>query len=303
MSEKTGISWTDHTFNPWWGCHKISAECTNCYAETTSERFHPGHWGLNAPRKFFSDKHWNEPLKWDVKAKQEGVRRRVFCASMSDVFETHPREEVGIDQIKERRRLWELIQKTPNLDWLLLTKRPENFYLMLPWITRPVNDGGRYMDEEQLAEVAKPWPNVWLGVTAGVRSSLDRVVTLRATPSVKRFISCEPLLEHITAEDWDDVLVANLDPGDSYNDGKDLPPSPIDWLIVGDESGPGRRPAQADWVRTARDAAARNGVAFHFKQWAGGPQAGIDGLRTKGRDGKIHLPMLDGQQHAAFPAQ
>ena len=153
--------------------------------------------------------------------------------------------------------MWELIKNTPNLDWLLLTKRPENFGAMLPWLG-------------PLSPVISlpPWPNVWLGVTCGVRASLPRVELLRRTPAAVRFISCEPILEEITADDWDRVL-----PG-------------IDWLIVGDESGPRARPADLDWVRIACDAAARHNVRFHLKQWD---------------RGRTHLPMLDGRQWVEFP--
>lgn len=293
MSENTAITWANDTFNTWWGCHKVSAECLHCYAEATAERFHPGHWGLKQPRWFFGDKHWNEPRKWNAKAKRDGVRRRVFCSSMADVFELHPVPEIKEKQDEARARLWALILETPDLDWLLLTKRPENFATMLPW--RVSGD---------------PWSTVWLGVTAGVLASLDRVKILRDTPAAVRYVSCEPILEHIPAEAWDKalgnpgvprpVMFTEREPLlQQYADHWSA--SRIHWLIVGDESGKNRRPASANWVRTARDAAARHGVAFHLKQWAGEPQDGIEGTRTTGRNGKIHLPMLDGTQHAEFP--
>ncbi len=294
MSEKTGISWTDHTFNPWWGCHKVSDECTHCYAEATAERFHPGHWGLKAPRWFFGDKHWDEPLRWNKRAERDGVRSRVFCASMADVFEDHPVAETHQAQDVARARLWNLIQLTPHLDWLLLTKRPENFATMLPWEAVARHERAIGVPYDPLS----PLGNVWLGVTAGVRASLPRIAILRKTPAAVRFVSCEPLLDEITANDWRKAL----DPNPTTICDFSAPVVwPIHWLIVGDESGKDRRAAQADWVRIARDAAARYGVAFHLKQWAGETQPGIEGQRTTGRDGKIHLPMLDGVQHASFP--
>jgi len=254
MSEKTAISWTDHTFNPWWGCTKVSAECTNCYAETFDKRVGGKNWGINAERRFFGDKHWSQPLKWDAAARAAGVRRRVFCASMADVFE----ERNDLDEA--RARLWILIAKTPSLDWLLLTKRPEHMRFAIPW-----------------AVEGEPWRNVWLGTTAGTSAALDeRVPVLRRIPAVVRFVSCEPLLEHIPAHHWDQALKPN-----GY--------APIHWLIVGNESGPRRRPADLSWVQTTRDAAARHGIAFHFKQW----------VAPNGR--VTHLPVLDGVQHAAFP--
>jgi protein gp37 len=271
MGEQTNISWTNHTFNPWWGCWKISDECKNCYAEAFDHRLGGEHWGRTAPRKFNREAYWREPLKWDAAAQKAGERRRVFCASMSDVFERHPDPAINAQMDEARARLFALIRQTPWLDWLLLTKRPESFATMLPWAL----DG-------------EPWLNVWLGVTAGVRSSLERIAILRRTPAAVHFVSCEPLLEDIAASDWDWAL--------------DAPSAPyeIDWLIVGDESGHGARSADPAWVATARDAAARHGVAFHFKQWAGSDHARIGGERVKG---KRHLPLLDDKQHAAFPVR
>ncbi len=291
MGENTGISWTDATFNPWWGCAKVSAECTNCYAESTDARYHGDdpHWGVNAPRRFFGDKHWNEPHRWDAKAAADGVRRRVFCASMADVFEDRP------DLEPHRHRLWNLIANTPNLDWLLLTKRPESFAKMLPWLQ--CDQGHDHA----------PWPNVWLGVTAGNEQSLrERVPVLRETPAAVRFISCEPLLEHISREAWDRALSFRHHDhhdhvGSIVTDGNNEP-SRIHWVIVGDESAPPakRRAAQVDWVRTAREAALSHRVAWHLKQWNGPEGGGISGRLGDKR--KIHLPMLDGRQWAQFPS-
>jgi protein gp37 len=273
MGETSAISWTDATFNPWWGCSKVSAECTNCYAESTAERFAPNLWGVNGARRMFGDAHWNEPIKWNRRALAGGRRLRVFCASMADVFEDRP------ELVAPRARLFALIKQTTHLDWLLLTKRPENMASMLPWLT-------------------EAWPNVWLGVTAGTRESLKRVEILRDVPAAVRFISCEPILEHITSNDWDDALAHDgfVFDGEHISGVKPR----IHWLIVGDESGAKRRPARADWVRTAREAAMRNRVAFHFKQWNGGASPSI--ARPQGsKGGKIHLPILDGKQWAQFP--
>lgn len=252
---------------------KVSAECTNCYAESTANRFSARDgklWGPDSLRKVASDKTWRDPYRWNTNAEREGVRRRVFCASMADVFED--RRDLDV----HRARLWDTIHDCKALDWLLLTKRPENFAAMLPWTSTEMAD--RYSG-------SAPWRHVWLGVTAGVRESLERVSILRGTPAAVRFVSCEPILEDIRASDWDDA----------FRDGA----GKIDWLIVGDESGHGARPAQPDWVRNAREAALRHGVAFHFKQWAGRDVAGIEGRKGDGR--KIHLPLLDGRQWAQFP--
>ena len=128
MADKTKISWCDATFNPWWGCVKVSEGCQNCYAETFAKRTGHAIWGPAATtqRRTFGDKHWQEPLKWNADAVKAGERRRVFCASMADVFEAHPQLHT------ERALLWAMIEQTPALDWLLLTKRPENITRMVP---------------------------------------------------------------------------------------------------------------------------------------------------------------------------
>src|ERR1700751_4511734 len=102
--ENSKIEWTHHTFNPWWGCMKVSEGCKNCYAETLDVRMNSGaHWGPNSSRKPMSEAYWKQPEKWDTAARLAGRRDRVFCASMADVFEDHP------DIIETRRRLFFLI--------------------------------------------------------------------------------------------------------------------------------------------------------------------------------------------------
>lgn len=306
MGERTAISWCHHTFNVWWGCvhapaepgadqDDISEECRNCYAESFDRRVGGEHWGATAPRRFFGDAYSNKPLRWNSQANRLGKRARVFCSSMADWAERHADPEINARMDAERAKLWRLIRETPWLDWLLLTKRAERLPDLLPWMSRPVNDGGRYMDHEQLLEISQPWPNVWVGVTAGTRRSLWRVYKLREVSAAVRFVSCEPLLEHITDEDWDDALR-----GGYYAVPEE---HRVHWLIVGDESGRRRRPARPEWIETARDAAERHGVAFHFKQWNGPTDSVIHsqrGIVTKG--GKIHLPLLRGIRHDATPA-
>src|SRR4051812_43802331 len=119
MAKDTKIEWTDSTFNPWMGCVRMSPACKHCYAETIASRFGLAEWGARVPRRFFGEDHWREPLRWDRAAQRDGSRRRVFCASMADVFEDRR------DLDPWRVRLGELIASTPNLDWLLLTKRPD----------------------------------------------------------------------------------------------------------------------------------------------------------------------------------
>src|SRR5689334_19979739 len=138
MAKDSKIEWTNHTFNPWWGCTKVSPACKHCYAETWAKRVGQEIWGARADRRFFTDKHWGQPKLWNEDARRQGIRYRVFCASMADVFEG--RKELD----SWRRRLWHLISETPHLDWLLLTKRPENVLKAVPWGDR--------------------WPsNVWIG--------------------------------------------------------------------------------------------------------------------------------------------
>ena len=226
MSAHTAISWCDATFNPWWGCVKVSPACTHCYAETFSKRVGLKVWGPDSERRFFGPKHWQEPLKWNAAAKKAGVRKRVFCASMADVFEDRA------DLKAARAQLFTLIDDTPQLDWLLLTKRPENIAkLMPPWWGN------------------KTWPNVWLGTTVENQSYADeRIQLLLQTPAAVRFVSYEPALGPIDIQSWAFEL---------------------DWLIAGGESGAGCRAANPDWFRSVRDQCALHGIAFHFKQHGG----------------------------------
>lgn len=117
MGADSKIQWTHHTFNPWWGCARVSPGCEHCYAERDAARWGT-KWGVNAERRFFGDKHWAEPLKWNRAAGKARETRRVFCASMADVFED--REDLA----PHRARLYKLIESTPCLVWQLLTKRP-----------------------------------------------------------------------------------------------------------------------------------------------------------------------------------
>lgn len=244
MAENSKIEWTDHTFNPWWGCTRVSPGCVHCYAETFDKRVHgkeKAHWGVSAGRRFFGDKHWNEPLKWNAKAGAEGIRRRVFCASMADVFEDRP------ELVEPRARLFALIEATPGLDWLLLTKRPENM--------------------ERLARDVWPdeWPpNVWAGCTVEDQQRADeRILELVSVPAAIRFLSCEPLIGPVDLRRWLEI--------DRLIDSKEWERSgfrpEIDWVICGGESGHGARPMDPEWARSLRDQCQAAGVAFLFKQW------------------------------------
>jgi protein gp37 len=171
---KTNISWCAYAFNIAWGCVKISDGCTHCYADGFDRRTGGSHWGPQAQRRTFGEKHWREPAKWNKQAERDGRKHRVFCSSMTDVFLDDP------VIAHELEKLWTLIKQTPFLDWQLLTKRPERIRECLPpdW-----GDG---------------WPNVWLGVSVENRKhGVPRIAILREIPAVVRFLSCEPLLEDL----------------------------------------------------------------------------------------------------------
>lgn len=225
MGENSKIGWTHNTFNPVWGCEKIDQECRFCYAETLSHRWGFDVWGSekNTERRTFGDKHWNEPLKWDEEAQETHEIKRVFCGSMCDIMEDHSVYE------NVRPRLFSMIQATENLNWLLLTKRPDNFMTYLPssWIV-------------------KPRSNVWLGTSVGYNGSKSRIELLKRTPAHIHFLSCEPLLDNLKLTD-DDL-------------------QGIDWVIIGGESGAKHRPCEIGWIEDIVEACQRNNIAVFVKQ-------------------------------------
>ncbi|SHN44560.1 protein gp37 [Duganella sacchari] len=259
MGVNSKIEWTHHTFNPWWGCLRISPACKHCYAETWAKRVGMNDlWGKDAPRRFFTDAHWREPLKWDRDAAAAGERRRVFCASMADVFEDRR------DLNEARERLWALIEATPNLDWLLLTKRIRHVRKLAPWSGK--------------------WPeNIWLGTSTENQNWLEkRVDHLLQHNVVVRFVSAEPLLGPLNLRPW---LQA---PGSAVPG--------INWVIAGGESGPESRSMNPAWPEDLRDQCNEANVPFHFKQWghwapeeliAEGISARAQRIDVVGRDGAI----------------
>ena len=241
----------------------------NCYAEALDHRWGGGHWGKNAPRRVTSDSNWRKPLAWNRKAEADGVRRRVFCASMADVFED--REDLD----DARALLWELIAETPALDWLLLTKRPENILDFVPdeWWQCGWCGGSDDPDEDQRPCDVGPhgpvWPaNVWVGTTVEDQQRADeRIPWLARVPAPVRFLSCEPLLDEVD-------LINHVES--------------VGWVICGGESGPGHRPLDLDHARSLRQQCRLWDVPFFFKQVGGAtPKAGGD--------------LLDGVEHKAFP--
>ncbi len=276
MGTNSKIEWTDHTFNPWRGCTKVSAGCAHCYAETMSKR-NPtvlGIWGKHGQRVVAAESYWRQPLKWSREAAQAGERRRVFCASLADVFEdseSMPEASWPLVQAA-RRRLFRLIGDTPALDWLLLTKRPQHIMTVL---------------RDELNEASFP-PNVWLGTSVENQAAADeRIPHLLRAPAAVRFLSCEPLLG---AVDLSRLIVAtpcwhcgNLDgeAGRCYC-GVTIEPE-IHWVIVGGESGAQARPMHQRWVRSLRDQCRDAGVAYFFKQhgeWIGGGDWEYDTMKV-----------------------
>lgn len=305
MAENSHISWTDNTFNPWMGCTKVSPACQHCYAERDMDhRYGKVAWGPGGTRVKTSTANWNKPLKWNREATAED-RLLVFCASLADVFEewaglihdssgdiicrpylesenvpefwcasdpeslrTDPQGWRPITMHDLRRELFSVIDKTPNLDWLLLTKRPENVERM--WI------GGHR-------------PNVILGTSIENQEWADkRLPHLHAAKRhglvASTFVSAEPLVGPIMLQGACDGLVYNHLGGEG-----------IDWVIAGGESGPCARPCKPEWFRSLRDQSEAAGIPFHFKQWG----EFDEGERRVGRDAAGRV--LDGRTHDGLP--
>lgn len=248
MGEKTGISWTDHTFNPWWGCIRVSPGCEHCYAETFSKRMGLNIWGPTG-RRFFGEKHWAEPLKWNLEAARDGKRYKVFCASMADVFEDFP----GLDV--QREKLWNLIEATPWLDWQICTKRIENVDKMLPQRWLPFDDG---------------FPkNIWLGITTENETYFQKRWPVlewlgRMWFIPKLWISAEPLLGPIN-------MRHDLEEEIHHEDDEVYTIRGIDWVICGGESGASCRPMDVEWARDLRNQCQQAEVPFFMKQLGGFP--------------------------------
>jgi protein gp37 len=240
MSENSKIEWTDHTFNPWEGCQKVGPGCDHCYAETRNARYAGGtaiNWGPGAPRRRTSVANWRKPVAWNAAHAEffdaHGRRQRVFCASLADVFDN------AVDPTW-RRDLFDLIEKTPNLDWLLLTKRIGNVMSM-------VSETAQYQFDLECLEKPRLHDNVWIGATFVNRDEMLRdAEKLLAVPARVRFWSVEPMLG-----DFGEIPVRLMP----------------DWVICGGESGASARPMHPDWARDLRDQCEAAGVAFLFKQW------------------------------------
>lgn len=264
-----GYSWS-----PWRGCAKVSDGCAHCYAERESKRrgVSFGVWGDNGVRTVASDSYWQLPLRWNREAQERGERSPVF-PSLCDPFEDR------LDLVVPRRRLWRLIEETPNLDWLLLTKRPENIEAMRPSV-------GSW-----------PWSNVWLGASVENQEQADkRIPVLLQIPAAVRFVSAEPLLEPIRLDCYG---LTGCPTGWLDEPG-------IDWLIVGGESGPGARPFDVAWARDLRDQCRAAGVPFFLKQLGANPfieERDLDAIPNRKMlpDGRLRLDDTKGGDPAEWP--
>ena len=273
MAENSNIEWTHATWNPWRGCTKVSDGCKFCYAETLSAR-NPavlGTWGPKGERVIASESYWKQPLAWNQAAQAEGVRRRVFCASLADVFEgedTMPQASVE-PVMKARIRLFHTILNTPHLDWLLLTKRPHLIKAILRAVQiRVMNDQYGGVSPEMAGAVAAmltkwlrgvPPANVWLGTSVENQEAADlRIPFLLEVPAAVRFLSMEPLLGPVDISRW--FAVQSLQQGIWQST------CALNWVITGGKSGPHARPANPDWFRSLRDQCVAAGVPYLHKQ-------------------------------------
>ena len=309
MAENSNIEWTDHTFNPWIGCTKVSEGCKFCYALREDERRGRDSWGPKGARRMTSESYWKQPRKWNQEAEGLGVRYRVFCASQADVFDEWPGQLItnatgdfadcqlyilpdgrihipGYVQRLQRQdkrpltlddvrpMVYDMIEQTPHLDWLLLTKRIERVMGMVP-----VSWRDRFPK------------NVWLGTSVEDQETADeRIPHLLKCPAAVRFLSCEPLLgvfdaSHYLhgcpepvggghrgyatkdmASDAECPEMEGMSLGVQEPDWEQTAP-PIDWVITGGESGPKARPMKTDWARSLRDQCQAAGVPYFFKQF------------------------------------
>lgn len=268
---ETTIQWTDYTFNPWVGCQRVSPGCEHCYAEAYDKRVGGApkrlrkrddqpqlRWGPKADRVRTSVALWKQPLKWNREALAAGHRRKVFCASLADVFDLHE----SIERTW-RLELFSLIRQTPQLDWLLLTKRPQNFRTAVESALYASARHNGYMESVEAFEATRLWlhqwldgaapANVWLGTTVeDQQRANERIPHLLAVPAAVRFLSCEPLLGSLDLSGpW------RLGAGGNFG---------IDWVIIGGESGGGSRRFEVEWARNLVKQCRAAGVPPFVKQ-------------------------------------
>lgn len=233
MSEYTKISWADSSWNPWIGCSHAGPGCDHCYAKAQNKfhKWNGGTWGKTAPRKVTSEPNWKHPKSWNRKASagrfgKDGKRWLVFAGDLCDIFD-------DLGDADARMKMWGLFRQTPNLTWMILTKRPQNIAKYLP------------------PDWGEGYKNVWLGTSVENRENgYPRIDALRNVPVTVRFLSCEPLLEGLA----------------------DIDLTGIQWVIVGGESGPKARPFDVEWARAIHRQCKKFSSTFFFKQLGARPK-------------------------------
>lgn len=283
MGDTTEISWTDHTFNPWIGCTAVSAACDHCYAETLARRYGWAEFKAGAPRHRTSPDYWKRPLAWNRQAEAAGKRSTVF-SSLCDPFDAEVDDAWRSDYMG-------IIEQTPWLEWLVLTKRAK---LARKWLE------GRSVPA-----------NVRMGTTAEDQKMLDLrgpdIVAIKA--ELRPFLSAEPLLGGIDAYHGDpDPRLGGIRATQSLLGHWYLPGEPQEhtghfgfgWVIAGGESGPKARPSHPDWFRSLRDQCIAADVPFFFKQWGEhGPYRADEphhNVFHLGRDGHVYGTPPDGSE-------
>ena len=302
MGERSGINWTNHSFSPWIGCTKVSPACANCYAERDwDKRYKRVVWGQHGTRRVAAGSSWKNPVRWNKRQSELEFgsvadplqRPRVFCSPLADIFEDwkgpmlssqgtslndqwlHVDRGRRLSMDNVRVRLFELIQKTPHLNWLILTKRPENIRRMIAG-----------------AIGACRLPNVWLGVSIDNQEFADkRIPELLKCRDISPvlFLSCEPLVGEVDLKFDAHPGMATILKICEWESRR------IDWVIAGGESGPNPRASDPNWFRSLRDQCKTADVPFFFKQWGEIDEHGVNvGKVEAGR-------LLDGVLHDEFP--
>lgn len=255
MGDKTGIEWTEHTFNPWWGCTKVGPGCDHCYAETFDKRVGGAHWGPGAPRRLVKD--WSGPRKWNAAALREGRRAWVFCASMADVFDN----EVPAEW---RARLWDLVRECQQLNWQFVTKRIGNVSKMLP------------------PDWTENFQHCGIIITVVNQEEANRdIPKLLTTPARWRGLSMEPLLgavdlTNISTMRFPGAEVLNALYGElqgMFGDPCSTRLPGLDWIIIGGESGHHARAFHLRWALDLVRQGEAAGVPVFVKQLGDQPYA------------------------------
>ena len=260
MGKNTKIEWAHHTFNPWIGCTRVGPGCDHCYAEALAKRTGMAEWGSGKPRKLTSTNNWKQPNIWNREAKVKNTRYRVFCASLADLFDNEAPQTW-------RSWLFKLIQDTPHLDWIIITKRIGNVTEMLP------------------ADWGMGYPNVWLMATICNQDEASRdIPKLLKTPAAIHGISAEPLLGPLEITHWTKRW-QEPHSGGGWTSHETI----LDWVIVGGESGPGARHMQPSWAEVIAEECNATHTPFFFKQWGG---------QNKRSDGRT----LNGREYSEFPS-